>query len=89
MSVTVDDVDPFRDCHAWVPAGRLSAADWGSWRLALPAAVTRLSAELPDYASVLRAGLRSVVPILPGRGGPAAERVGPGGVRRGGGGAPR
>ena len=65
MSVTVDDVDPFRDCQAWVPAGRLSAATWGSWRLALPAAVTRLSAELPGYAGVLRAGLRSVVPILP------------------------
>jgi uncharacterized protein len=65
LSITVDDVDPFRDCHAWVPAGRLSSASWGSWRLAVPAAVTRLSAELPDYASVLRAGLRSVVPILP------------------------
>ena len=65
LSVAVDDVDPFRDCHAWVPAGRLSAASWRSWQLALPAAVGRLSSELPDYASVLRAGLRSVVPILP------------------------
>jgi uncharacterized protein len=65
LSVAVDDVDPFRDCRSWVPAGRLSAANWGSWRLGLPAAVTRLSAELPDYARVLRAGLRSVVPILP------------------------
>ena len=65
LSVAVDDVDPFRDCHAWVPAGRLSAAGWRSWRRALPAAVTRLSAELPDYASVLRAGLRSIVPIHP------------------------
>ena len=65
LSVAVDDVDPFRDCHAWVPAGRLSAASWRSWQLALPAAVDRLSSELPDYASVLHAGLRSVVPILP------------------------
>jgi uncharacterized protein len=65
LSVTVDDLDPFRDCHAWVPAGRLSPASWESWRLAVPAAVTGLSAELPAYASVLRAGLRSVVPILP------------------------
>ena len=63
LSVAVDDVDPFRDCHAWVPAGRLSAAGWQAWRRALPAAVTRLSAELPDYAGVLRAGLRSIVPI--------------------------
>lgn len=65
LSVAVDDVDPFRDCHAWVPAGRLSSASWGSWQRALPAAVGRLTSELPDYARVLHAGLRSVVPILP------------------------
>jgi uncharacterized protein len=65
LSVAVDDVDPFRDCHAWVPAGRLSTASWGSWQRALPAAVGRLSSELPDYARVLHAGLRVVVPILP------------------------
>ena len=65
LAVTVDDVDPFRDCQAWVPAGRLTAAAWGAWRLALPAALARLTAELPGYASVLCAGLRSVVPILP------------------------
>ena len=65
LSVTLDDVDPFRDCRAWLPAGRLSGASWQLWQLALPAAVTRLWAELPDYAGVLRAGLRSVVPILP------------------------
>jgi uncharacterized protein len=65
ISVTLDDVDPFRDCQAWVPAGRLTAAAWESWQLALPAAITRLAAELPGYADVLRAGLRSVVPILP------------------------
>jgi uncharacterized protein len=65
LEVTVDDVDPFRDCQAWVPAGRLPAAVWGAWRLALPAALARLTAELPGYASVLCAGLRSVVPILP------------------------
>jgi uncharacterized protein len=65
ISFTLDDVDPFRDCQAWAPAGRLSAASWRLWRLALPAAITRLVAELPGYAGVLRAGLRSVVPILP------------------------
>ena len=66
LSVAVDDVDPFRDCHAWVPAGRLSTASWGSWQRALPAAVGRLSSELPDYARVLHAWPpASVVPILP------------------------
>jgi uncharacterized protein len=65
MSVTVDDVDPFRDCQAWAVASRLPAADWQSWRVALAAASARLAAELPGYASVLGAGLRSVVPIRP------------------------
>lgn len=66
MSVTVDDIDPFRDCQAWGAAGRLPAASWESWRLALAAAATRLEAELPDYSSVIGVGLRSVVPIRPG-----------------------
>jgi uncharacterized protein len=66
MSVTLDDVDPFRDCQAWPTTGRLSVVTWESWRLALAAAATRLAAELPDYASVIGAGLRSVVPMRPG-----------------------
>jgi uncharacterized protein len=74
MSVTVDDIDPFRDCRAWAAAGRLPTATWQSWRRALAAAATQLAAELPSYASVIGAGLRSVVPI----------RAGPGGLRQSG-----
>jgi uncharacterized protein len=63
MSFTVDDIDPFRDCQAWVPTGRLSARDWQAWQWALTAASRQLAAELPAYASVIVAGLRSVVPM--------------------------
>ncbi len=63
MSVTVEDIDPFRDCQAWDAAGRLPAATWTSWRLALAAAARQLAAELPAYADVIGAGLRSVVPM--------------------------
>jgi uncharacterized protein len=65
MSFAVDDIDPFRDCQAWVPAGRLSARDWQAWQQALTAASRQLAAELPAYASVIAAGLRSVVPMRP------------------------
>jgi uncharacterized protein len=65
-SVTVEDLDPFRDCQAWVPAGRLSAQAWAAWRLGLTAAARRLAVELPRYSQVIGAGLRSVVPIRPG-----------------------
>jgi uncharacterized protein len=63
MSFTVDDIDPFRDCQAWVPTGRLSARDWQAWQQALTVASRQLAAELPAYASVIAAGLRSVVPL--------------------------
>ena len=69
MSVTVEDVDPFRDCQAWAAAGRLAPAAWKAWRLALAAAARQLAAELPAYASVIGAGLRSVVPMRPGAAG--------------------
>jgi uncharacterized protein len=65
LAVTVDDLDPFRHCEAWPPTDRLSAREWTAWRRTLTAAATQLAAELPAYASVLGAGLRSVVPMLP------------------------
>lgn len=64
-SVTVEDIDPFRDCYEWPVAGRLSDGKWRAWRLALTAAIQQLARQVPAYASVLRAGLRSVVPLRP------------------------
>jgi uncharacterized protein len=43
----------------------LSARDWQAWQQALNAASLQLATELPDYASVIAAGLRSVVPMRP------------------------
>jgi len=65
MSFTVDDVDPFRDCQAWAPAGRLSVRSWQAWQRALTNVTRQLAVELPAYASVIAAGLRSVVPMRP------------------------
>ena len=65
MSFTVDDIDPFRGALGWVPTGRLSARDWQAWQQALTAAGRQLAAELPAYARVIAAGLRSVVPVSP------------------------
>jgi uncharacterized protein len=63
--VTIDDVDPFRDCGGWTPAGRLTATEWRSWQQTLTDAFAELAATLPDYSSVVTAGLLSVVPIRP------------------------
>lgn len=61
--ITVEDIDPFRDCQAWSVASRLPAEAWNTWRVALTAAIRQLTAEVPDYARVMIAGLRSVVPM--------------------------
>ena len=68
MSFTVEDLDPFRDCHAWTPAGRLTATDWEAWHGGLTQACHQLVAEVPAYAAVMATGLRSVVPMRPGSG---------------------
>jgi uncharacterized protein len=73
MSFTVDDIDPFRDGQAWAPAGRLSASAWQAWQQGLAAAGQQLAAELPAYASVIAAGLRSVVPMRPAAAGRSAS----------------
>jgi uncharacterized protein len=65
VTVTLDDVDPFRYSQTWMAAGRLPDATWELSRRGLQAAVGLLAAELPDYTEALRAGLRSVVPIVP------------------------
>jgi uncharacterized protein len=63
--LTVEDLDPFRDCQEWPATGRLSAAEWLAWRRGLAAAGQELAAAVPAYASVMGAGLRAVVPLRP------------------------
>ena len=77
LSFTVDDVDPFRGGRGWVlPGGRLSALDWQSWQQALTVASRQLAAELPAYAPVIAAGLRSVVPVSPAGAGRSLQWTG-------------
>jgi uncharacterized protein len=66
ISVTVEDLDPFRDCRAWAATGRLTTPEWEEWRLALTVAASRLAAELPAYVGAIGTGLRAVVPMRPG-----------------------
>ena len=66
LRVTVEDLDPFRDCYEWPAAGRLSAQEWLAWRRGLNAAARRLARAVPAYAQVIGVGLRAVVPLRPG-----------------------
>jgi uncharacterized protein len=75
LQVAVEDLDPFRDCHEWPAAGRLSRQELRAWRRALNATGSRLAAVLPSYAGVLGAGLRSVAPLRQDPNGPRAGTV--------------
>jgi len=65
LRVSLEDLDPFRDCHSWPAASRRTLGQWQSWQRALTAAGDRLVKAVPDYAGVLAVGLRSVVPLRP------------------------
>jgi uncharacterized protein len=65
FQVAVEDLDPFRDCQQWATTARLSELEWLGWRRGLAAAGRGLTHGLPAYARVLKAGLRTVVPLLP------------------------
>jgi uncharacterized protein len=64
-SVSLDDVDPFRQCGSWTSTGRLTPAAWQRWQGAITTAAERLGAEVPGYAEVIGLGLRALVPIHP------------------------
>jgi uncharacterized protein len=66
MRLTLEDLDPLRDCHHWPAAARRTPAQWRAWQADLIAAGQRLTATVPDYSQVLGAGLRAVVPLRQG-----------------------
>jgi uncharacterized protein len=78
LPVTIEDLDPYRDCHGGSPFDRLTLTKSATWREALLRAGEELSRLVPDHAAVLRHGLRSVVPLR-GWAGPS-RRHGLGGV---------
>jgi uncharacterized protein len=63
--LSLEDLDPFRDCQEWPAAGRLPGPQEQAWRRRLASAGRHLAATVPDYARVLGLGLRSVVPLRP------------------------
>jgi uncharacterized protein len=62
-TLAVEDLDPFRDCQDWPAAGRLPPSQWRAWRRGLATAGAELTHQVPAYARVLGAFLRTVVPL--------------------------
>ncbi len=69
VTVALDDVDPFRDCHDWPASPRLTDAEYTNWQDAFRGAWELIEDLFPDYAPGLAAGLSTIVPLqAPGNG---------------------
>ncbi len=69
VTVSLDDVDPFRDCHSWPAAPRLTDEQAALWQLRFQEAWELIEERFPDYAPGLAAGLSTIVPLAdPGTG---------------------
>lgn len=68
--VSLEDTDPYRDCHQWPVASRLSAAEADRWQRRFAAAWPLIERVFPRYLPGLRAGLSTLLPLAndePGR----------------------
>jgi len=75
--VRLEDTDPYRDCHQWPPAGRLSALDVNRWQQQFAVAWPLIERAFPGYLPGLSAGLSTLMPLAsgePGREISAASR---------------
>ncbi|WP_254409823.1 FxsB family cyclophane-forming radical SAM/SPASM peptide maturase [Streptomyces sp. AC495_CC817] len=64
-SVTLEDTDPWRDCHGHPAHPRVSEDEAEAWRSDLTAAWAWIRRELPEYAPGIAAGLRTITPLTP------------------------
>jgi HEXXH motif-containing protein len=62
LTVSLDDLDPYRGLHEPVPPQRISPDEAESWRQLLDDAWRLLTTHLPDRARALAAGLSAIVP---------------------------
>jgi uncharacterized protein len=70
VRVALDDLDPFRDCHEWPAADRLSDELVQAWQTMFQGAWELIERDYADYAPGLAAGLSTIIPLAdtgPGR----------------------
>jgi uncharacterized protein len=63
ISVMLEDTDPYRGCHQWAAAQRLSGAEVAAWQRAFGRAWAQIQREHSAYAPGLASGLRTVTPL--------------------------
>jgi uncharacterized protein len=63
ISVILEDTDPYRDCHQWAAAPRLTGGQLHDWQRQFRAAWAEVRAEHRAYELSLAAGLRVITPL--------------------------
>ena len=63
ISVTLEDTDPYRDCHQWAAAPRLTDPEFADWQRGFRQAWAQTQREHSAYAPGLAAGLRAITPL--------------------------
>jgi len=70
LSVRLEDTDPYRDCHQWPAAPRLSAENVAAWQAQFAVAWDLIQRDYPGYAAGIETGLSTIMPLandVPGR----------------------
>jgi uncharacterized protein len=66
IRVALEDTDPYRDCHQWRPAPRLTDAEFARWQAQFRDAWQEIEREHEAYAPALAAGLTTLMPLAAG-----------------------
>jgi uncharacterized protein len=77
LAVRLEDTDPYRDCHQWRVAGRLTAIEAAAWQAQFEEAWRLIEQAYPRYAPGVAAALTTLLPLandVPGREISAAAR---------------
>jgi uncharacterized protein len=70
LSVRLEDTDPYRHCHQWPAASRLSEESVAAWQEQFAIAWDLIGRDYPEYAAGIESGLSTIMPLandVPGR----------------------
>jgi uncharacterized protein len=65
LCVALEDTDPYRDCHQWRAAPRLTDAEFTRWQEHFSSAWEEIERDHASYAAALGAGLTTLMPLVP------------------------
>ena len=65
LSVALEDTDPYRDCHQWPAADRLTEPEVAQWQQHFADAWREIERDYPAYAPAIAAGLTVLMPLAP------------------------